>query len=152
MFRTSSKRNSRIISAESPSTGMPPPPPPPRRRPGSGRSSLDQQRPFIPSTSSPTESRRTSTEHRRTSTDLRRTSLDNNRRASGASEHSLRHEYAPAEEKGGSEYALYSPREEAEDSLAGAGEERKDSNSILEDMEKFQREIDELRSRYKQAQ
>ncbi|KAJ4332592.1 hypothetical protein N0V87_008285 [Didymella glomerata] len=148
---TASKRNSlRLASSES-SSGMAPPPPPPRRRPGSGRSSLDQQRPFILS-SSPTESRRTSTEHRRTSTDLRRTSLDNNRRASGASEHSLRHEYAPAEDKNASEYALYSPREEAEDTLASAGTEtRKDSNNILDDMEKFQREIDELRNRYKQA-
>lgn len=89
------------------------------------------------------------------STDLRRTSLDNNRRASGASEHSLRYDYAPSEEKSAPEYALYSPREEAEDSLASAGsgvaEVRKDSNSILEDMEKFQREIDALRGKYKQA-
>jgi hypothetical protein len=88
------------------------------------------------------------------STDLRRTSVDNNRRTSGASEHSLRHDYAPAEEKGGNEYALYSPREEAEDTLASAGaggEGRKDSSNILDDMEKFQREIDELRNRYKQA-
>lgn len=132
--------------------------------------------------SSPSESRRTSTEHRRTSTDLRRTSLDNNRRASGASELSLRQDYALPEDRAAAEYALYSPREEAEDSLAGAGvgtsglegrsgsgsgsagaaakqseadsgvgDVRKDSNSILEDMERFQREIDELRSRYKQA-
>lgn len=152
---TASKRNSlRLASSESTGTAMPPPPPPPRRRPGSGRSSLDQQRPYIPS-SSPTESRRTSTEHRRTSTDLRRTSLDNNRRTSGASEHSLRYDYAPAEERTGNEYALYSPREEAEDTLASAAvnttEGRKDSNNILDDMEKFQREIDELRNRYKQA-
>jgi hypothetical protein len=87
---------------------------------------------------------------------LRRTSLDNNRRTSGASEHSLRHEYAPVDEKPGNEYALYSPREEAEDKMAastgaGVGEGRKDSNNILDDMEKFQREIDELRNRYKQA-
>ncbi|KAF9701122.1 hypothetical protein EKO04_000730 [Ascochyta lentis] len=159
---TASKRNSlRLASSESTGSVMPPPPPPPRRRPGSGRSSLDQQRPLIPS-SSPTESRRTSTEHRRTSTDLRRTSLDVHRRTSGASEHSQRHEYAATEDKAGSEYALYSPREEAEDSLAagvipatgagaGEGEGRKDSNNILDDMEKFQREIDELRNRYKQA-
>ncbi|KAF3047483.1 hypothetical protein E8E12_008491 [Didymella heteroderae] len=149
---TASKRNSlRLASSESGSGMPPPPPPPPRRRPGSGRSSLDQQRPFIPS-SSPTEGRRTSTEHRRTSADLRRTSLDNNRRASGASEHSLRHEYAPAEDKSASEYALSSPREEAEVTLASATvETRKDSNNILDDMEKFQREIDELRNRYKQA-
>ncbi|KAJ4990775.1 hypothetical protein SVAN01_03784 [Stagonosporopsis vannaccii] len=147
--RTSSKRNSRIVSTESPHTGMPPPPPPPRRRPGSNRSSLDQPRPSLAAlaTSSPPSSRRTST-------DLRRTSLDHNRRASGASEHSLRHEYVPADDEGAGEYALYSPREEAEDKLAkgdGEGEERKDSNNILEDMEKFQREIDELRNRYKQA-
>ncbi|KAJ4314000.1 hypothetical protein N0V94_006684 [Neodidymelliopsis sp. IMI 364377] len=153
---TASKRSSlRIASSEGAGNVMPPPPPPPRRRPGSGRSSLDQQRPYLPSTS-PTESRRTSTEFRRTSTDLRRTSLDNNRRTSGASDHSLRHEYAPAEEKSGNEYALYSPREEAEDKMAastgaGVGEGRKDSNNILDDMEKFQREIDELRNRYKQA-
>lgn len=56
------------------------------------------------------------------------------------------------EDKNASEYALYSPREEAEDTLASAGTEtRKDSNNILDDMEKFQREIDELRNRYKQA-
>jgi hypothetical protein len=78
---------------------------------------------------------------------------------SGASENSLRYDYAPVEEKTGNEYALYSPREEAEDTLAsgalptdaGAEEGRKDSSNILDDMEKFQREIDELRNRYKQA-
>ena len=71
----------------------------------------------------------------------------------------MRYEYAPAEERAGNEYALYSPREEAEDGLAsgalpagsGVEEGRKDSNNILDDMEKFQREIDELRNRYKQA-
>jgi hypothetical protein len=149
---TASKRNSLRLGSSESGSGMPPPPPPPRRRPGSGRSSLDQQRPLIAS-SSPTESRRTSTEYRRTSTDLRRTSLDNNRRASGASEHSPRHEHTPAaDDKSASEYALYSPREEAEDRLASAGvESRKDSNNILDDMDKFQREIDELRNRYKQA-
>lgn len=148
---TASKRSSLRLAPGESGNGMAPPPPPPRRRPGSGRSSLDQQRPIVPS-SSPTESRRTSTEHRRTSTDLRHTSLDKNRRASGASELSLRHEHAPVEDKSASEYALYSPREEAEDSLADAGtEDRKDSSNILDDMDKFQREIDELRDRYKQA-
>ena len=101
--------------------------------------------------------RRTSTDSRRTSADLRRTSLEGKRRASGASgiettagyEHGL-----------GEEWALVSPREEAEDqfasanALGGGGEggkegERKDSSSILDDMERFQREIDELRQRYK---
>ncbi|KAI4655801.1 hypothetical protein J4E93_000516 [Alternaria ventricosa] len=132
------------------STGsnMPPPPPPPRRR--SNRSSLDQQRPQV-SSSSPTESRRTSTEYRRTSTEHRRTSV--------ASESSLRREYAPADEKGGNEYALYSPMEESEkklgldENMAGGkeGEGRSDSSNILDDMEKFQREIDELRTKYKQT-
>jgi hypothetical protein len=32
-----------------------------------------------------------------------------------------------------------------------AAEQRSDSNNILDDMEKFQREIDELRTRFKQA-
>jgi hypothetical protein len=128
---------------------MPPPPPPPRRR-QSNRSSLDQQRPHV-SSRSPTESRRTSTEYRRTSTEHRRTSI--------ASESSLRREYAPVDEKGGNEYALYSPNEEKEkrlglgENVSGGkeGEGRSDSSNILDDMEKFQREIDELRTRYKQA-
>ncbi|KAF2033274.1 hypothetical protein EK21DRAFT_58872 [Setomelanomma holmii] len=150
LHRTSSiasNRNSmRAVSNESThSLTMPPPPPPPRRR-QSNRSSLDQQRPTI-SSSSPTESRRTSNEHRRTS-------LDNKRRTSVASESSLRHEYAPSDEKGGNEYALYSPNEESENRLgSGAGlvETRTDSSSILDDMEKFQREIEELRQRYDKA-
>ena len=68
----------------------------------------------------------------------------------------------------GEEWALVSPREEAEDLFksanpglggdvrgvgeggeSGGGEGRKDSSSILDDMERFQREIDELRERYK---
>ena len=64
----------------------------------------------------------------------------------------------------GEEWALVSPREEAEDLFQSAdpalggrvggvgergGEGRKDSSSILDDMERFQREIDELRERYK---
>ena len=114
---------------------MPPPPPPPRRR-QSNRSSLDQQRPHV-SYSSPTESRRTSTEYRRTSTEQRRSSV--------ASESSLRRTYEPVDEKTENEHALYSPIEESERRLG------LDSSNILDDMEKFQREIDELRTRYKQA-
>lgn len=71
-----------------------------------------------------------------------------------ASESSLRNEYAPSEEKGNSEYALYSPREESEDTLgsgAALTETRSDSSNILDDMEKFQREIEELRKRYSKA-
>jgi hypothetical protein len=81
----------------------------------------------------------------------RRTSLENNRRTSVASESSLRREYAPVDEKAGSEYALYSPLEESEKRL-GKSEavmgERSGSGNILDDMEKFQREIEELRLRY----
>lgn len=128
---------------------MPPPPPPPRRR-QSNRSSLDQQRPHV-SYSSPTESRRTSTEYRRTSTEQRRSSV--------ASESSLRRTYEPVDEKSENEHALYSPIEESErrlglgENISGGkdGEGRSDSSNILDDMEKFQREIDELRTRYKQA-
>ncbi|KAF2130121.1 hypothetical protein P153DRAFT_366590 [Dothidotthia symphoricarpi CBS 119687] len=144
----SSTRNpTRTTSGESTGSTMqsPPPLPPPRRR-QSNRSSLDQQRPHVPS--SPTESRRTSMENRRTS-------VESKRRTSGASESSLRHVYAPADEKFTSnDYALYSPREEVENIL-GAGvaqdEGRKDSTSILDDMERFQREIDELRAKFTQA-
>jgi hypothetical protein len=106
--------------------------------------------------------RRTSTDGRRTSTDLRRTSLEGKRRASGASGVETGYEHGLGEE-----WALVSPREEAEDLFesvggkdgAGVGggggggeggaEQRKDSSSILDDMERFQREIDELRERYK---
>ncbi|CAN9079577.1 unnamed protein product [Alternaria alternata] len=57
------------------------------------------------------------------------------------------------------EHALYSPIEESErrlgldENISGGkeGEGRSDSSNILDDMEKFQREIDELRTRYKQA-
>ncbi|KAI4664908.1 uncharacterized protein J4E79_003207 [Alternaria viburni] len=114
-----------------------------------------QSQPTPPSQDQPSpsseESRRTSTEYRRTSTEHRRTSV--------ASESSLRREYAPADEKGGNEYALYSPMEESEkklgldENMAGGkeGEGRSDSSNILDDMEKFQREIDELRTKYKQT-
>ncbi|CAN9105586.1 unnamed protein product [Alternaria sp. RS040] len=146
----SSNRNThRNVSGESTGSNMPPPPPPPRRR-QSNRSSLDQQRPHV-SYSSPTESRRTSTEYRRTSTEQRRSSV--------ASESSLRRTYEPVDEKGENEHALYSPIEESErrlgldENISGGkdGERRSDSSNILDDMEKFQREIDELRTRYKQA-
>lgn len=140
-----------------------PPPPPPRRR-QSNRSSLDQQRPYANTSSSPTESRRTSIEYRRTSTEHRRTSV--------ASESSLRREYAPVDEDkaAGNEYALYSPLEESErrlgldenlvngkDTTAAGGaaagavaESRSDSSNILDDMDKFQQEIEALRTRYTQ--
>jgi hypothetical protein len=175
---------------------MPPPPPPPRgaRRAGSGsaRSSLDTQRPALHSLASSASAvagvefagrrsaemrrgsndasgrlsgngaRRTSTDGRRTSTDLRRTSLEGKRRASGASGVETGYEHGLGEE-----WALVSPREEAEDLFESAGgkdgagvgggggggeggaEQRKDSSSILDDMERFQKEIDELRERYK---
>jgi hypothetical protein len=63
------------------------------------------------------------------------------------------------DEKDRSEHALYSPIEESERRLGvdenvsneKGGEGRSDSSNILDDMEKFQREIDELRTRYKQA-
>lgn len=93
--------------------------------------------------SSPTESRRTSTENKRTS-------IDGKRRTSVASESSLRREYAPADEN-----ALYSPQEEIENTLGSSAkleETRSDSSNILDDMDKFQREIEELRLRYKQTE
>jgi hypothetical protein len=69
-----------------------------------------------------------------------------------ASESSLRREYAPVNEQGerGDEYALYSPNEVGEKRLGmeeGREGARSDSSNILDDMEKFQREIDELRLR-----
>jgi hypothetical protein len=93
-------------------------------------------------------------EYRNVSTENMRPSLDNKRRTSVASESSLRREYAPADERTGNEFPLYSPNEEAENAMGAnmdtAGP-RSDSNNILDDMEKFQREIDELRNRFKQA-
>jgi len=81
--------------------------------------------------------------------------------------------YATVEEKGEeNEYALYSPNEESEKRLGTGGDgvddekvvmnsggekeaagigARTDSSNILDDMEKFQREIDELRVKFKQA-
>jgi hypothetical protein len=151
---TSSKRNSLLTnSGESTGSAMPPPPPPPRRR-QSNRSSLEMQRPYN-SASSPNESRRTSTEYRNYSPENRRPSTDSKRRTSVASESSLRHGYAPTDERTGNEFPLYSPNEEAENTLGAnldAVEQRSDSNNILDDMEKFQREIDALRTRFKQAE
>ncbi|KAG9191796.1 N-acetyltransferase [Alternaria panax] len=145
---SSNRNTNRNVSGESIGSTMPPPPPPPRRR-QSNRSSLDQQRPYV-SYSSPTESRRTSTEYRRTSTEHRRSSV--------ASERSLKRTYAPVGEKGENEHALYSPVEESEMRLGldenvsgGKIEVRSDSSNILYDMEEFQREIDELRTRFKPA-
>jgi hypothetical protein len=74
-----------------------------------------------------------------------------NRRTSIASESSLRREYAPVDDKAGNEYALYSPLEESEKRLGGSSAGmggRSGSNSILDDMDKFQREIEELRLKY----
>ena len=86
--------------------------------------------------------------------------------------------YATVDERGEeNEYALYSPNEESEKRLGNGGGggggggvddekvvvdsggekegvgigARTDSSNILDDMEKFQREIDELRVRFKQA-
>lgn len=135
---SSNRNNPRSVSNES--ATMPPPPPPPRRR-QSGRTSMDKERPLPPS-SSPTESRRTSSE-------IKRSSFEGKRRTSVASESSLRYEYAPAS---GNEHALYSPKEEADEprSLEPVTIPQSDSSNILDDMEKFQREIDELRERYRQ--
>ena len=67
-----------------------------------------------------------------------------------ASESSLRREYAPVGEEKGNEHALYSPNEERENQLgegAKLAESRSDSSNILDDMDKFQQEIEELRMR-----
>ncbi|ORY15853.1 hypothetical protein BCR34DRAFT_598127 [Clohesyomyces aquaticus] len=119
---------------------MPPPPPPPRRR-QSGRTSMDKERPLLPPSSSPTESRRTSSENKRSS-------FDGKRRTSVASESSLRHEYAPASEF---DQPLYSPQDDITEEpqmLETLEIPKSNSSNILEDLDKFQREIDELRKRY----
>ncbi|KAL5410016.1 hypothetical protein PMIN06_012086 [Paraphaeosphaeria minitans] len=158
----SARTTSRAVSSESTNTNtnLPPPPPPPRRR-QSGRSSLDMQPPSLPPGSSPGGTRYASTEHKR----LSRSSMDGKRQGSIASVSSaLSREYAPDEQ------ALHSPREEVEDPSGaqgpggeassvdagvaqGQGHEKEGSNAsnILDDMERFQREIDELRERYKKA-
>ncbi|KAJ4348118.1 uncharacterized protein N0V89_009490 [Didymosphaeria variabile] len=153
----SARDTSRAVSGES-TSNLPPPPPPPRRR-QSGRSSLDIQRPSLPS-SSPVGSRHPSSEYKRNS----RSSIDGKRQGSIASVSSLSREYAPADKD---EQALYSPREEPEEQseqpfgegrLSVGKEEgdakRKDGSNaskILDDMERFQKEIDELRERYQKA-
>ena len=166
LTRTSSKHSprntSRAVSNDGTGggVGMPPPPPPPRRR-QSDRSSLDMQRPNVPLGSpSPVHSRQTSAEWNRNS----RASLDGKRQGSITSVSSLSREYTLENEK-----ALYSPREGAEEpnglraeSHSGTdkqtdgeggdtGEGRSNANNILDDMEKFQQEIDELRSRYEKG-
>ncbi|KAF1977108.1 hypothetical protein BU23DRAFT_551042 [Bimuria novae-zelandiae CBS 107.79] len=162
--RTSSMRSarntSRAVSNESTQANMPPPPPPPRRR-QSGRSSLDLQRPSLPpGSSSPIGSRQTSTEWKRNS----KSSFDGKRQGSIASVSSLGREYTPTDKD---EPALYSPRDEVTKPVGlGGGEENAGGNTletgversggsnasnILDDMEKFQREIDELRSKYEKA-
>ncbi|KAJ4291100.1 hypothetical protein N0V90_010298 [Kalmusia sp. IMI 367209] len=140
----SARNNHRSVSNES--ANMPPPPPPPPRRRQSGRSSLDRERPNL-SSSSPSGSRHTSTEHKRSS-------IDGRRPGSIASVSSLKHEYTPI--AADSEQPLYSPREEVEEPDADKLEEFQRSggsnaSNILDDMERFQREIDELREKYKQA-
>jgi hypothetical protein len=71
-----------------------------------------------------------------------------------ASENSLRREYAPIDERGGNEYALSSPNEESENRLGSGAvlsQTTSDSSNILDDMDKFQKEIEELRLKYKKA-
>jgi hypothetical protein len=62
----------------------------------------------------------------------------------------LRYEYAPSS---GDENALYSPKEEAEEprSLEPVTIEKNDNSSVLDEMERFQKEIDELRERYQKG-
>lgn len=120
----------------------PPPPPPPRR--GSGRASLDSQRPLPAANTLPTESQRTSGEFKRWSLDA------DNRRTSAASESSLLYEYVGA--GGGSssqdnETMLETPREERESAPLA----KTNTADILDDMEKLQREVDELRDRYRRV-
>jgi hypothetical protein len=92
--------------------------------------------------SSPGESRRTSSEYKRSS-------FDGKRRTSVASESSLKYEYSPAAE---TEHPLYSPQEVDEPkSLEATTLSTTNTADILDDMEKFQREIDELRERYQKG-
>ena len=145
----STRNAQRTVSNESSnSIHMPPPPPPPRKRTSGGRSSLDRERPALPSILPPTSP----IETRRTSTEYKRNSIDSKRRTSVASESSLKYEYAPA--IGDSEAALYSPREEEDEKgVESPGLKEVDSNAgnILDDMEKFQKEIEELRAKYEHA-
>jgi len=66
--------------------------------------------------------------------------MDDKRRASMASESSLRNEYALVEGKAGEEVG-------GEKGEAGVG---MDSN-ILDDMDRFQQELEELREKYEKA-
>ena len=121
------------------------------------------QRP-LPASTSPTSSRRTSDEHKRHS-------LDNGaRRPSGASESSLRYEYgggggAAAEGAGEGAETPLEERSNPAASVRGkdvGGEELKvrknggvgaeaPAPDILSDMERLQREVDELRDRYRRV-
>lgn len=125
---------------------MPPPPPPPRRR-QSGRSAGDKDQAGS-TPSSPV------LDHRRTSVEYKRSSPDSKRRASAASESSLKYEYAPASASTDNEHPLYSPREdESEDKMDSSVTADRPANrmSILDDMDRFQKEIEELRERYRHA-
>jgi hypothetical protein len=67
-----------------------------------------------------------------------------------ASESSLKYEYAPAADNAP---MLYSPNEQVEEpeSLEPDTIQASTQTNILDDMEKFQREIDELRERYQKG-
>jgi hypothetical protein len=106
---------------------------------------------------------------RRTSMENKRSSIDSKRRTSVTSERSLRHEYGRASHEyargSENEHVLYSPQEEGgedtqslslkEVSSDESGEVLREvssgSSNILDDMERFQREIDELRKKYPTA-
>jgi hypothetical protein len=106
---------------------------------------------------------------RRTSMEKKRSSFDSKRRTSVNSESSLRHEYGRASHEyargSENEHVLYSPKEERGEDTQSLGlkevssdesgealrEESSGSSNILDDMERFQREIDELRKKYPTA-
>ncbi|KAF2200622.1 hypothetical protein GQ43DRAFT_463834 [Delitschia confertaspora ATCC 74209] len=126
-------------SVSDPSSGMAPPPPPPRRH-RSTRSSLDRERPSLSTGASPNGSRRTSTELKRISFDGRRISV--------TSESSLRHSFTPTVEN---ERGPYSPGDgivEEPRTITPNPASENTTTDILDDMERFQREIDELREKY----
>jgi hypothetical protein len=91
--------------------------------------------------------------------------MESKRRTSVASESSLKYEYASAAAMENAMVevpVLYSPREEeaefekttkAEASVPepGLAEVHSNRNSILDDMERFQKEIEELREKYRHA-
>ncbi|EOA89566.1 hypothetical protein ACJQWK_02844 [Exserohilum turcicum] len=174
MHRTSSVSSSRNmarnVSGGSTGSQMPPPPPPRRRQ--SNRSSLDQPRPLPNSLSSPTESRRTSTEYRRASHEHRRTSITSETSSLHRSYAKPEHEhalYSPADENErilelqvphapttavnhaasttDTDSTVVDSNTTATNAIAAAASTN--SSSILDDMERFQREIEELRVRYK---